>query len=63
MMDNIPQIIQSLLTLGFGTWLVRWLQDVIKETFKKIDILEKELNDIKTEARIRKELEKEFNSK
>lgn len=61
--DKIPQIVQSVITLGFGTWLVKWLQDVIKETFKKIDTLEKEINDLKTEARLRKEIEAEFKKK
>ena len=62
-MDQLPQILQTLITLGGGAWLFSWLKDIVKETFKKIDQLEKDVNDLKTEKRLRKEIEEELKQK
>jgi hypothetical protein len=62
-MDSIPQIVQTVLTFGGGAWIVSWLKEVIKETFKKIDLLEKEVNELKLEKRLRKEIEDELKAK
>ena len=60
---EIPQILQTVGTLGGGAWLFSWLKDIVKETFAKMDNLEKEINELKMEKRIRKEIEDELKQK
>ena len=48
-MDQLSQIFQTIITIGGGAWLFTWLKEVVKETFRKIDDIDKRLTEIELE--------------
>ena len=52
-MDKITTILQSVINIGGGLWLLSWLKDIVKETFKKIDELEKKVTKMEHEQEFR----------
>lgn len=48
-MDTIVNVVGDLVKLGGGLWLISWLKDIIRETFKKIDDLEKKVTKMEHE--------------
>lgn len=52
-MEQIPQIAQTIITLVGGGWLFNWLKDTVKESFKKIDELDRKVTKLEHEKEFR----------
>lgn len=57
--EYVYQIFDKIITIGGGLWVVMWLKDVIRETFKKIDDIERRI----TKIEHRQEFEREHKGK